>query len=238
MSEGHSHQDIHSLFADGIVRHGPFAGLKYPELASIGSTLYPKLLGSYESEIQAWIQEICDAGYSEIIDIGCAEGYYAVGLARRIPGALVYAYDTDERARQLCGNCAAANDVANRISVRAGFTVDELMGISIRQRGLIICDCEGGETGIFTEQTRHRFASWELLIETHDFIDITISTRIAELFQDTHELRTVASIDDIQKAKRYKYPELVSFDLPIRRAVVAEYRPSIMEWMFLKPALA
>ena len=26
-----------ALLPDGIVRHGPFAGLKYPELTSIGS---------------------------------------------------------------------------------------------------------------------------------------------------------------------------------------------------------
>ncbi|MBC8117660.1 MAG: class I SAM-dependent methyltransferase [Candidatus Saccharimonas sp.] len=233
MKQSLSHQEIHELFADGIVRHGPFAGLKYPALASIGSALYPKLLGSYESEIHPWIQEVCDAGYSEIIDVGCAEGYYAVGLARRIPQARVYAYDTDEGARQLCAHCATANHVTDRLSVRAAFTADELPGIPIRQRGLIICDCEGGETQIFTEQTRHQFANWDLLIETHDFMDITISTRLAGLFQDTHQLRTLTSLDDIQKAKTYDYPELSPFDLATRRTILAEYRPTIMEWLFL-----
>ncbi|MEK6262262.1 MAG: class I SAM-dependent methyltransferase [Planctomycetota bacterium] len=233
MKQSLSHQEIHELFADGIIRHGPFAGLKYPALASIGSALYPKLLGSYESEIHPWIQEVCDAGYSEIIDVGCAEGYYAVGLARRIPQATVYAYDTDEGARQLCAHCATANQVADRLSVRAAFTADELPGIPIRQRGLIICDCEGGEIQIFTEQTRQRFANWDLLIETHDFMDITISTRLAELFQDTHQLRTLTSLDDIQKAKTYDYPELSPFDLATRRTILAEYRPTIMEWLFL-----
>ena len=229
-----SPQEIHELFADGIVRHGPFAGLKYPELTSIGSALYPKLLGSYESELHPWMEEVCSAGYSEVIDVGCAEGYYAVGLAMRIPPAMVYAYDIYEGAQYLCANCAAANQVADRLSVRAEFTADELRGIPIRERGLIVCDCEGGETQIFTEQTRHHFANWDLLIETHDFMDITISTRMAELFQETHELRTLISIDDIQKAKTFQYPELTPFDLATRRAILAEYRPTIMEWQFLK----
>ncbi len=228
-----SPQEIHELFAEGIVRHGPFAGLKYPVLTSIGSALYPKLLGSYESELHPWIREVCAAGYSEIIDVGCAEGYYAVGLARQIPQAMVYAYDIYEGAQELCANCAAANQVGDRLSVRAAFTADELLGIPIRQRGLIICDCEGGETQIFTVQTRHQFANWDLLIETHDFLDITISTRMAELFQSTHQLRTLTSIDDIQKAKTYDYPELAPFDLATRRAILAEYRPTIMEWLFL-----
>ena len=228
-----SPQEIHDLFADGVVRHGPFTGLKYPELTSIGSALYPKLLGSYESELHPWMREVCADGYSEIIDVGCAEGYYAVGLARRIPQAMVYAYDIYEGAQELCTNCAAANRVADRLSVRAAFTADELSGIPIRQRGLIICDCEGAETQIFTEQTRHQFANWDLLIETHDFLDITISTRLAGLFQDTHQLRTLTSIDDIQKAKTYDYPELAPFDLATRRAILAEFRPTIMEWLFL-----
>ena len=116
----------------------------------------------------------------------------------------------------------------------AEFTVDELASIPIRRRGLIVCDCEGAETQIFTEQTRNRFAKWDLLIETHDFIDITISTRMADLFRDSHEIRTITSIDDIQKAKTYDYPELAPYDLHTRLEIVAEYRPGIMEWMFMK----
>ena len=168
MAQALSAQQIHALFEDGVVRHGPFAGLKYPELTAIGSTLYPKLLGSYEAEIHQWIQEICADDYSEIIDIGCGEGYYAVGLARRITQAMVYAYDESEEAKLLCAKFGAANHVAYRLSVRGLFTADELVGIPIRRRGLIICDCEGGESHIFDEQTSHRFADWDLLIETHD----------------------------------------------------------------------
>ena len=82
-----SYPQIGELFCDGVVRHGPFAGLQYPELTAVGSALYPKLLGSYQREIQGWIEEICAAGYSEIVDVGFAEGYYAVGLARRLPRA-------------------------------------------------------------------------------------------------------------------------------------------------------
>lgn len=227
-----SGEEIHQLFSDGIVRHGPFAGLRYAELTSVGSALYPKLLGSYESELHPWMQEIYEADYSEIIDVGCAEGYYAVGLALRAPKARVYAYDLWDGAQQLCTAFAELNRVANRMSVRSLFTADELQNIPIRRRGLIVCDCEGGENDIFTPQTRDQFANWDLLIETHDFMDITISTRMAELFRDTHELRSILSIDDIQKAKTYNYPELAGLDLATRRAILAEFRPTLMEWQF------
>lgn len=228
-----SPEEIHQMFSDGVVRHGPFAGLRYAELTSVGSALYPKLLGSYESELHSWMHEVCDAGYSEIIDVGCAEGYYAVGLAMRVPQAQIYAYDVWDGAQRLCAAFAEANCVAERVSVRPLFTADELRGIPIRHRGLIVCDCEGGENDIFTPHTRGHFAAWDLLIETHDFLDITISTRLADLFRDTHDLRVVTSLDDIQKAKTYDYPELTHLDLSTRRAILAEFRPTIMEWLFL-----
>ena len=227
-----STEEIHQMFSDAVVRHGPFAGLRYAEMTSIASSLYPKLLGSYESELHPWITEICEAGYTEIIDVGCAEGYYAVGLALRVPKAKVYAYDTYEGARQLCAACAKLNRVAKRLKIRSLFTAEELGSIPIRQRGLIVCDCDGGENDIFTEQTGGQFADWDLLIETHDCYDITISTRLAELFRETHELRSILSIDDIQKAKTYDYPELAGLDLATRRAILAEYRPTLMEWQF------
>ncbi len=223
---------IHQMFSDAVVRHGPFAGLRYAEMTAIASSLYPKLLGSYESELHPWIAEICEAGYTEIIDVGCAEGYYAVGLALRAPQAKVYAYDTYDGSRQLCTNSANLNCVADRMEIRTLFSAEELQNIPIRHRGLIVCDCDGGENEIFTEQSFRQFADWDLLIETHDCYDITISTRLAELFRETHELRVILSVDDIQKAKTYDYPELAGLDLATRRAILAEYRPTLMEWHF------
>jgi SAM-dependent methyltransferase len=224
--------EIYALFADGVVRHGPFAGLRYPLLQSIGSSLFPKLLGSYEAELHPWIDEICAGGYTEIVDIGCAEGYYAVGLARRLPHAQVYAYDIDDRARELCAASSRLNGVDGRVAGRAAFATDQLADIAVRGRGLIVCDCEGAELDLFAADTVSACAEWDLLIETHDFMDLTGSTRLMERFRTTHDVRTCLSVDDIQKAKHYHYPELAPLDLATRRAIVAEGRPAIMEWLF------
>src|SRR6478672_6897407 len=66
-----------------VVQHGPFKGMKYPGVNSVGSALIPKLLGSYERELHPLIDSICAGQYDQVVDIGCAEGYYAVGLAMR-----------------------------------------------------------------------------------------------------------------------------------------------------------
>src|SRR5579859_5362525 len=59
------------------VRSGPFAGMRYVD-ASIGSAYLPKLLGIYERELHPVIEEACASRPGLIVDLGAAEGYYAV----------------------------------------------------------------------------------------------------------------------------------------------------------------
>src|SRR5581483_851837 len=75
------------------VQSGPFAGLRLPEMAA-REQLGPFLLGTYESEIAAAWELVLAGSYPQIVDIGAAFGYYAVGLARRYPAAAVVAFDT------------------------------------------------------------------------------------------------------------------------------------------------
>ena len=64
------------------VAAGPFAGMRYIT-RSCGSKLAPKVIGCYERELHPAIENAIRGDYQRIIDIGCAEGYYAVGLAWR-----------------------------------------------------------------------------------------------------------------------------------------------------------
>src|SRR4051812_23329074 len=49
-----------AIFSEKVVLHGPFKGMKYPSLRSKSSALYPKLLGTYEMELQSIISEIIE----------------------------------------------------------------------------------------------------------------------------------------------------------------------------------
>ena len=75
-----------NLACNGRVASGPFAGMRHGDIA-VGSVLTVKLLGTYEKELWPIIDQIIATAYPLIIDIGAAEGYYAVGLAMRIPAA-------------------------------------------------------------------------------------------------------------------------------------------------------
>src|SRR5580658_7783427 len=74
------------------VHSGPFHGMRYINRA-IGSAYIPKLLGIYEKELHAVVERACSLDFSLILDIGSAEGYYAVGMALRNAGARIEAFE-------------------------------------------------------------------------------------------------------------------------------------------------
>jgi SAM-dependent methyltransferase len=227
-----------NIFSDLIVRHGIFKGMRYPDCKSIGSLLYPKLLGSYENEIRPILEKLCYENYTEIVNIGCGTGYYAVGLAMRIPNANVYAYDIDKEALKLCDKMACLNGVKQRLTTYTYCDADALKKILFRGRALIVSDCEGYEKYLFTEDIIPFLVRHDLIIEVHDFIDIEISSIIYQRFDKTHDILIIESIDDMQKVKKYAkedfYEDIKLYDLKTRKALLSEERPSIMEWLYLR----
>lgn len=222
-------------FADGKVAAGIFAGMKYPEFKSHGSSLLPKLLGTYEKELTPCFETAFSRDYSTIVDVGCAEGYYTVGLALKFPQAKVHAFDIAEKARALCKGMAEANGVAERVVIGGECSAETLAKFDFGKRGLVILDCEGAERHLVSEANLANFKNCDLLIELHDMVDRSISGYIKNLFAATHKITVVHSVDDLQKAHCYKSPLVEERDIQVRKAIFAEGRAEIMEWVFLEP---
>jgi hypothetical protein len=178
---------MHTAFVSefgSVIRNGPFKGLRYlPE--SSGSSLLPKLLGSYEAALHPVLAELMACRYDNIINIGCAEGYYAVGLARLCPGTPVIAFDSDPEARVLCERTAGLNGVKQQVSIR-GECHPEALASAIEGRSLIVCDCEGDESRLLDPVLVPSLAKCDLLVELHTFVDASIPRTIVERFRSTH----------------------------------------------------
>lgn len=214
------------------VKHGPFKGMRYPEGKAIGSVFVSKILGSYEKEIHPFIERICSTKYTEIINVGSAEGYYTVGLAMRIPGAKVFAFDTNTEAIRLLKQLAEANNVSERVETGSFCDAEILMNIPITERALIVSDCEGYEKELFTEETANFLRCHDLLIEVHDHLDIGISSHLRNIFEKTHKIEVANSISITKMLQQYNYPELKNFDLQTRKYILDENRPP-MDWFFI-----
>jgi hypothetical protein len=222
------------LAKDLSVRRGPFAGIKYPSLARLGSACLPKLLGVYERELHPILESIAERPYTDIINVGCAEGYYAVGFAVRHPNARVTAYDIVPQQREFCANLAALNGVADRVEVQSACTPEVLAKFPFKGRGLIICDCEGYEVDLFTPQAVANLGNCDVLVELHDHLDLSITDRILKVFDPTHNVTLVQSIDVVKRAKTFDIPELADLHMETRRRILTE-RYAEMEWAFLEP---
>lgn len=241
---------IERFCPDLAIKHGPFAGLKYPDSTIIRGTfkniayaeinpvcgnLFPKLIGSYERELHPILSAINNHSYSEIINVGCAEGYYAVGFALKFPDAKIYAYDVKQQAQEHCLLLAQLNHCDQQININDFCSPETLLSIPITKRGLIICDCEGFETELFSDSVIPHLKKCDLLIELHDFVNLNISENIKQQFAGTHKFSMIKSTDDLEKARIYPITELKDYDLNDRKELLRENRTCIMDWIFLTP---
>src|SRR5688572_28710039 len=81
-----------------VVRRGPFQGMRLLP-GSCGSVWTSKLMGSYEVELAPFVDEIAARRPDILIDLGCAEGYFAIGFAMKLAGVQIIAADTNPFAR-------------------------------------------------------------------------------------------------------------------------------------------
>jgi hypothetical protein len=215
---------------------GPFAGMVFPDLIDRGGGWMPRLLGTYEAEIAWAVEQAIEAQPDLVIDIGCAEGYYAVGLAKRMPHTHVDAYDIVETERNLCQNMARANFVADRVAVKSLCTVQSLLDTDPSQRCLIVCDCEGAERELITPEVgRHHRRSW-FIIECHDHVHDGIGRTLADTLSGTHEWRLVSSTSDAEKALQNHVSDLADGECQsVREFIYGEGRPCAMNWLVAIP---
>src|SRR6185436_5046661 len=102
---------------DGRVLAGPFAGMRYVD-RSFGSVYWPKLLGTYELELHATLAALLARDFETVLVAGAAEGYYAVGMATRLPQARIVAWEANTEARTAVAELACLNGVGDRIELR------------------------------------------------------------------------------------------------------------------------
>jgi len=214
------------------VLHGPFSGLGYVRARSAGSALLPKILGCYERELHTVIERIVRNDYSDIVDIGCAEGYYAVGLGMRVPRATVHAFDTSPRARRLCAELAERNGVASRLKLGESCDEGALLALELGPRALLMSDCEGYEARLFTPRLAAHLARHDVLIEVHEQHDPELSRVLQSRFAPTHDITVVESVDDRRKLRVYDFQELAQYDARTRLRIVSEGRAGAMEWLY------
>jgi hypothetical protein len=162
------------------VMTGPFGGMTLlPEVCWNDGDLPPKILGCYEAELHPAVAKAIARKPSAVVNIGCAEGYYAVGMARALPQARVFAFESDARGQSICARAASANNVGGRVSVQGTCGPDTLRQLLPQiERPLLIVDCEGAELQLLDPSQVSDIKRCDVIVECHDFMNPQITAAL------------------------------------------------------------
>ena len=171
------------------VLQGPLAGLDFIERSAEGCHI-AKLLGCYEQPLQPHIQNALSGQYTKIINIGCAEGYYAVGFALAVPELISLAFDTDPNARTACRQLAEKNGVSDRIEIGGLFSPTDFAKYE-DEAALVFCDIEGAEEELLDPDLAPALRKLDIIVESHECLRKGITQKLISRFEATHTIELI-----------------------------------------------
>ncbi|HSU66403.1 MAG TPA: hypothetical protein VLJ39_06010, partial [Tepidisphaeraceae bacterium] len=215
----------------GRILGGPFRGMTYVG-SSIGSVFMAKILGTYEVELHPVLDGFCAEQFDRFIDVGAAEGYYAVGLAFRCPNLPVIAFETEPAGQKLIASLAQANRVSDRVQVQGHCTVDDLRQAFVgSEKCLLIMDVEGHEYDLLDPGKIPELAAATLLVELHEFTRGGLGKIIRDRFATTHSVCEV----HVRERTREDLPFQSRLLLRWLLSMTNECRPHRQSWLVLTP---
>ena len=213
------------------VMQGPFRGLELRQYAR-GSIKPFYLLGTYEKDLWPFVERMIAWGPDLLVDIGSADGYYAVGFARRLPQLKGIAYEADPFYRHLTRRTASINRCGKRVTTR-GFCDGESLRTELEasRRPAVFCDCEGYEATLLDPEVVSSQRRAAMLVELHegkvpDLVDLLYAR-----FGSTHHIEVVSQQDRIMA----DLPEGVHIGQDQALAMMRNTRKDSGRWMLLTP---
>lgn len=174
---------------------GPFAGMRFSPVTTSGSWL-PKLLGTYERELHPTVERLAAEPCDRFIDIGSAEGYYAVGMTMRLRPARTVCCEVNPRGHALMRRYAALNGVADRIETHGACSpvdLDRLLHGCATP--VILCDIDGGEDDLLRPEAAPHLRGARLVVEVHPWArpadQPSLVTDLCGRFAATHDVEEV-----------------------------------------------
>lgn len=216
------------------VLSGPFQGMKYIEVSNC-SSLLPKITGTYEEPLISHVKSVLSSNYNYIYDVGCAEGYYAVGFKLRSPISNVIAYDNNPEALKNCLDLARLNSLSNNnISFKSNFDSNFFARESNNQsssgetKHLIFMDVEGAEIELLDPVRNPDVLLCDVIVELHDCFVEGATQKVLSYFQNTHKIQIII---DYSWRKKPSTIDSNLLDAELLEFAMNEFRPKGMSWL-------
>jgi hypothetical protein len=218
---------------NGKVHTGPFTGMTIlPKVIWGDGDIAAKLLGVYEDELHKFIDDAGQRQPDLVVNVGCAEGYYAIGLARMLPNSKVIAVDVNNICAEICEENSKENNTTNvQVILQEVDTAWLSATLKDSATPFIVMDCEGAELNLLDFTQVPELAKTSVLVECHDCIIDGITYVLTERFKNTH---TIVRQDQTAKDP-YQFDFLKQYSDCDKWALVHEGRPSTMSWLYMVP---
>ena len=218
--------------AGGKLISGPFSGLKISNTAWWGHyDKASKIFGLYEASV---LQEINQSlGYDTFIDIGAADGYYALGVIHGGIAKKAICFERSLIGRSAIKRNAEINGLIDKIQIMGQADVDTLAKLDLRQGALVLIDIEGFEYELLTPKIIEKFSSCKLIIELHPFLanGALSESDLIDRLQEHFKLRflddNVRDTTNIQLINEFTSDE--------RSLILSEGRQQQMRWLIAVP---
>ena len=215
-----------------IVQKGIFKNLKLYHRISWGKgDIASKIYGFYENKIQ---EKLKDLKKPILIDIGAADGFFAIGSLKSKICDFCYAFEETKKSRENLYITAEINDVKNNISIMGGVTKDNFFSLLPSEidfsQTIILCDIEGGEFNFFTNEILKKIKYSNIIIEIHDNkynLEIDLLERVKKYFDVSIIIDNDKNFENIL--------ELHSLNDIDRNLIICEGRSYIGKWWHLSP---
>ena len=220
------------------VAYGPFAGQELcPESWWSAADRGSMLLGLYESEVLEALVDLAP-GHTTLVDVGAADGYYAVGAVRSKLYSRAVCFEMSAAGREVIQANAQRNHVAEWITILGTAGPNFLNEIprsswSGASDAVFLFDIEGAEFDLLDSSNLEALRESCLIVEVHEPIganggraevlrrDASQHFDIREVVTGTRNLST--------------FPELASWSDDDRWILCSESRGYLMRWWILTP---
>ena len=219
-----------------VVQSGLFEGTVLPPPMAWGADDYAAmLLGTYELELHDSLRACIDVHPNAVINLGCASGLYAAGLARLLPGCSVVANDLAPAALAATSQAWELNRLSDTNPLELFHGVATFLGLSAwlepHALPLVFCDIEGSERQLLDPVAVPQLLKALVVCEIHDHLAPGTSALLMQRFSQTHR------ITFIESGSRHPHalPLLAEVEEHDRWLAVSEGRRLCGHWLVAVP---
>jgi hypothetical protein len=215
------------------VRAGPFAGLRYPRSTVLQMpSRVPHLAGTFEAELHPVIEAIVKSRPSLLVNLGAADGYYAVGMALRLPNTQVTAFEADPVRFRLCSRVARLN--GTKIDLRGLCTVRALAALDATG-ATVLCDVDGAEMELIDPEHVGWLRTATLLIEVHEALAPGVTDELLERLGPTHSLEWIEQRPHFLADPAHSMFWSLGLSPIQQQMILSELRPIPTPWLWAIP---